>query len=156
MSTTSMQQPSAKAESPFTVFPETSSASLIEASGLRPDDRVLVIGRNVPDHLVGLARHGCGTATGAPADSPCLRLEAADVVWFTGVDDPKVQVSAALGNIGEPRLVAIELLAAADADGLRDCLRRLAAKGLVHCACRRAAGRRIVTASRPKWLRWVA
>lgn len=156
MSTKSMRQPSTKAEAPITILPKTSSESLIEASGLQPDDHVLVIGRTLSDHLVGLAHHGCGTATGAHSDSLFIRLEAADVVWFTGVDNLKIQVSAALCNIGDPRVVVIELLATDDADGLQNCLRQLAAKGLVYCSYHRAADRLIVTASRPKWLRWVA
>jgi hypothetical protein len=156
MSTKSMQQPSTKAEAPLTVLSKTSSETLIDVSGLQPDDHVLVIGRNLSDHLVGLAHHGCGTATGAQSDSLFIRLEAADVVWFTGVDALKSQVSAALCNIGDPRVVVIELLATADADALRHCLRQLATKGLVHCSYHQMADRLIVTANRPKWLRWVA
>lgn len=163
MSTKSMQQSFTKTFDhpavfplPVEALPKTPTEILIEASALQPDDHVLVIGRTLSDHLVGLAHHGCGTATGALPDSQCLRMEAADVVWFTGVNDAGSQMTAALRDIGNPRLVAIELPAADDLDWVQNFLRQLAAKGLVHCSYHQVADRLIVTASRPEWLRWVA
>jgi hypothetical protein len=163
MSTMSMQQPSAKFFDQFPASQSTAGAPaktptelLIEASDLQATDHVLVVGRSLSDHLIGLAHVGCLSAIGATPDSRFLRMEDADVVWFVDVTDIETDIGAALRDIGNPRLIAIELLAVDDLDGLQRVLRRLTAKGLVHCACHQGPGRLVVTVFRPKWLRWVA
>ncbi|HXP95584.1 MAG TPA: hypothetical protein VN809_02655 [Telmatospirillum sp.] len=163
MSTTSMQpffaksiEHFSKSQNPCATVSKTPTDALIEASDLRPGETVMVVGRALSDHLVGLAHRGCGSAMGVHPDVSFLRMEDADVVWFTDVADIGAGTTAMLRAIGTPRLVAIELLAADSVDGTAEWLRQLAAMGLVHCAYFQAGDRMIVTAARPQWLRWVA
>ena len=139
--------------------PSAHSASaehLIAASGVRPDDRVLVFGYHVLDHLVGLARHGVDCALGIHAGSRYCPREAVDVVWFTAVGDIDSEVIGALRGIGCPRLVAVELVPPSEFGSLRRLIVRLRGIGLANTSYYKANGRFILTAWRPSSRRTVS
>ena len=135
--------------------PRSSTGLLIAASRIQPGERVKVVGRDAASHVVGLARSGCSSATGVHPDALFFQREAADVVWLTGIDDVEARMTAALRNIGTPRVVAIELLASSEAARLSPFIRQLITKGLVACATHKTADSLIFVASRPAWLRKV-
>jgi hypothetical protein len=134
-------------------FPAAANASdrtghLIAASGVVSGDRVLVFGYEILDHLTGLARHGVASAAGVHAGYLYRPHEPADVVWFTSVADIEAEVGRLLLGIGNPRLVAIELVEPVAFGALRRLLRALQARGLRHTDYYKAPGLFVVTAWR--------
>ncbi len=121
---------------------------LIAASGLTSSDRVLVFGYQVLDHLTGLARRAVASAAGVLGGYPYRPHEPVDVVWFTSVCDIEAEVTRLLGGIGQPRLIAIELIEPVNFGRLRHLLRHLRAKGLANTDYYKAAGLFVVTARR--------
>lgn len=137
--------------------PKSPTEFLIEITAIQPEDRVLVIGSALSDRLAGLVRHGCVAATGIHPDALDLHHEPADVIWLADLDGEAVgPVGALLRRIGEPRLIAVQLPAAADVERGQDFLRRLGAHGMVHGSYHRLGDLLVVVAFRPRWLRWVA
>ena len=122
---------------------------LIAASGVSPHDRVLVFGYEILDPLAELARRGIRSAIAVHAGHPYRAHEPVDVVWFTRVSAVEDEVTRLLGGIGNPRLVAIELVEPVEFGQLRRLLRRLRAKGLSHTSYYKASGLFIVTAWQP-------
>jgi len=137
------------------VPPRGSADVLVAASHIQPDDHVKVIGRSVANHLVALARCGCGSATSVHPGALFSQRQKADVVWVIGADDIQTVMAGALRASGAPRVVAIELPLGAEWGRLQPVISQLAGLGLVSCTTHDVAGRLIVVASRPAWLQRV-
>jgi len=144
------------ASTPAAPIPGDLTKALIKASRLTAGERVLVMGNGVARHLLGLAQWGCGAAAGCRADGRILAREAAEVIWLTGFDESATLLDLLSTDLGPVRLVAFDLAAESDLDGLSACLRLLATKGLACCAYHPVGDRLVVTAARPAWLRWVS
>ncbi len=129
--------------------------ALIAASNIQPDDRVMVIGRAAVDHLLVLARTGCRTATAIRSHKLCRAGEPADVVWLTDVAAIDAETAAAIDSLDSPRVVAIDLTRDCAKAALLTVTEQLRAKGLVDQAIHKVAGRTVVVAARPAWLRRV-
>jgi hypothetical protein len=116
----------------------------------------VVIGQGSFDHLLGLARFGCKSAVALLSSAQCLsEANAADVVWFTGIETISSDLATVIDHLVMPRTVAIELAQGNAKAGLPSILGQLRAKGLVDQAVSKAGGRVLVVASRPAWLRRV-
>lgn len=139
------------------VYPTaTITQFLIDVTGTQPDDRVMVIGRNSFDHLLGLVRGGCNNAVALRPQSFCHSAEmATEVVWLTGVTFIDAGLNAIVNHLGSPRVVAIELARGVRISCLTDILARLRAQGLVDQVVRGVDERTVVVASRPTWLRQI-
>lgn len=163
MSTRSMQQSSrniiqiavaAQAEDPADMA--GSARRMADFLDLRPEDRVLVLGRHSADRLVALSRCGCRSAMSL--DPAFLRSlsEPADVVWINSVGELDASLAALIGRIDGVRLVAVELAAASALEPLQSFLRQLRRMGLALQSFSRLDGRIVVTSQRAEWLKWIA
>jgi len=152
MSTALQSQPPSSSPA---VLPIRTQA-LIAATAIRSGDRVVVIGQDGLDHLLGLARTGCRSASAFRSHTLSRgEEEGADVVWLTGIDAIDSDIDAIIDHLDTPRIVAIELTHDGAKARLPAVLGQLRAKGLVDQAVTRAGGRTVVVASRPAWLRRV-
>jgi len=122
---------------------------LIAASGVVASDRVLVFGYEILSHLACLARRGIRSAAGVHAGYAYRSREPVDIVWFTRVSDIEAEVTRLLGGIGNPRLVAVELMEPVEFGQLRHLVRCLRAKGLRQTDYYKAANLSVVAAWQP-------
>ena len=129
---------------------------LIDATDIRPDDRVVVIGQGSLDYLLGLARSGCRSAVAIRSQALCRFEEvSAEVIWFTGVVSFDADFNSIFDHIEVPRVVAIELMQDCTKARLSAILGQLRSKGLVDQSITKVAGRTVMVTSRPTWLRRV-
>jgi hypothetical protein len=142
-----------QAESTETRTPSELVAAVCD---IRPVDRVIVIGRELSEHLIALAHCGCLSATGVTPTARHVLSEGADVVWIAGGNEIDASVMAAVLQMTGARLIAIELAVSATLAPVRVFLRRLRQKGLVHQSSCLAAGRLVITAQRTARLQWAA
>jgi len=152
MSTALKLKPSSLPSTPV----QCGTQSLLAATAIRADDRVAVIGPGAFDHLPGLARSGCKRAVALRSASFGRReMGAADVIWFTGVETIGADLHAAIEYLETSRIVVMELARDGAKAGLALFLGQLRAKGLADQTVSKAAGRTLMVASRPAWLRCV-
>ena len=67
--------------------PQGSLRRLAQATGLRPQDRLLIIGMIDGEALAGLVRSGVASVTVLHPNRPYPAGEQADVVWIVGVEE---------------------------------------------------------------------
>ncbi|HIJ62556.1 MAG TPA: hypothetical protein HPQ04_07690 [Rhodospirillaceae bacterium] len=129
---------------------------MIDATDIRPDDRVVVIGQGSLEYLLGLVRAGCRSAVAIRSQALCRFEEVtADVIWFTGVVAFDADFTSTFDHREVPRVVAIELMQDCTKARLSEILGQLRSRGLVDQSVRKVAGRTVMVASRPTWLRRV-
>ena len=131
------------------------SADLIRVAEIGVSDRVLIVGRNVIEQVLGLVRAGCRSVLSLRAGSSCPRGEAADILWLSGLDDAHDRLAAALEGGEGPRVVVVESDGANAEAGLRPLFRQLRAKGFVRFTTHRDGSRIALVAARPSWLQRV-
>lgn len=129
---------------------------VIATFGLRREDHVLVIGRNLSDRLAALAHYGCRSATGADPASLYMRRDRADVVWMTDGAEVDVLAASVLSRFAGVRSVIVELAASLSLGTQQSFLQRLREMGFDRQSSRLIADRRILTAHPAEWLQWVA
>jgi len=131
--------------------------ALIAASSLRRGDKVVVIGRGALGHLLALARTTCKSAAAFSSPLACRSDQAtADIVWFTGIDASDTTIDATIDHLDTPRVVAVELHHPDDLHGGATAIvARLRAKGFIDHTLIVSAGRPVLVAVRPVWLRRV-
>lgn len=67
--------------------PQRSLRRLAQATGLHPQDRLLIIGMIDVEALAGLVRSGVASVTVLHPNRPYPAWEQADVVWVVGIED---------------------------------------------------------------------
>ncbi len=141
---------------PLLLIPTANTQFLMTASAVGSDERVLVIGPNAFDHLMGLARNGCKSASAARRAALCRGEEdGADVIWLTGIDRIDADLTATVGHLDAPRIVVLELTRDCAKARLPNLLGTLRNKGLADQSIRKCGGCTVVVATRPAWLRRV-
>ena len=132
-----------------------SSSDLAAAVGIGLADRVLVVGRNVIDHVVALVQAGCHSVSSLCADLPYSRRDPLDVLWLSGINNVHDRVQAALNGASIPRLIVVEIQGQSLSARFLPVIRQLRTKGFVRFTAHRTVMGLALVAMRPVWLQQV-
>jgi hypothetical protein len=130
-------------------------SSLVDAAKVGFADRVLIMGRNVLEQVMALAHSGCRSLTSLRADASYPKDEPVDVLWFSGIDDVKSRLMAALSGSNVPRIIVIEINGAETDGRLRPVVAQLRSQGFARFTLHRTLQGVAVMAARPAWLQQV-
>jgi len=129
--------------------------ALVAVAEVSISDRVLIVGRNVIDHVVALVRAGCKTVSSLSAELSLPQKEPVDILWFRGVADVRGRLDSALRGTLTPRLAVIEVDGTEANTQMRPIVRQLRGKGFVRFSIHRTGQGAALVAARPAWLKHV-